>query len=118
MQTCPIPLNPRAFERYIYKDYSLALPVSISIQLRSSSLAYFLPFNQYNLSPFQSTWGSHPFFTKSPLACLNVTPVATLDEENGKRVLRNAIIIRVDIDILLGDPDETRKGVQGNALLP
>lgn len=36
--------------------------------------------SQYNVSPLPSATGSQLRFDKSPLACLNVTPVATLHD--------------------------------------
>lgn len=56
----------------------MALPLSISAQLCSSNFRYFVPSNQYRMSPPQSWRGFQPFLARSPLACLKVTPVATL----------------------------------------
>src|SRR5699024_10226362 len=90
-------LYTRPHSGNIYKskkkpNHSFACPLSIDDQLCVSSFSYFFPFNQYNLSPFTSARGSHPFLTRSPLACLNVALVATLNKKSRVLAIRIAML--------------------------
>jgi hypothetical protein len=75
-----------------WTNHSFALPLSISNHPWSSSFWYLVPFSQYIESPSPPLRGSHPFFTKSPFACLKVAPVATLKEVmSGKLAYCNTV---------------------------